>query len=37
MVRVMDSDRLLEYHRGVWEEIWDATLFEVKAVEARIP
>jgi hypothetical protein len=37
MVRVMDSGQLIEYLGEVWEEMWDATLFELKAVEMSMP
>jgi len=37
MVKVMDWDRLIEYLGDVWEELWDATLFKLKAAEASIP
>jgi hypothetical protein len=37
MVRVMDWDRLIEYLGDVWEELWDATLFKLKAAEANMP
>jgi hypothetical protein len=37
MVKVMDWDQLIEYLRDVWEELWDATLFKLKAAEASIP
>jgi hypothetical protein len=33
MVRVMGPDQLIEYLGEVWEEIWDAMLFKLKAVE----
>ncbi len=37
MVKVMDWDRLIEYLGDVWEELWDATLFKLKAAEASMP
>jgi len=37
MVRVMDWDQLIEYLGDVWEELWDATLFWLKAAEASMP
>ncbi len=37
MVRVMDWNQLIEYLGDVWEELWDATLFKLKAAEASIP
>jgi hypothetical protein len=37
MVRVMDWDQLIEYLGGVWEEMWDAMLFKLKAAEASMP
>jgi hypothetical protein len=36
MVRVMDWDQLIEYLGEVWEELWDATLFKLKAAETSI-
>jgi hypothetical protein len=37
MVRVMGSDQLIEYLGEVREEVWDATLFELKAAETSMP
>jgi len=37
MVKVMDWDRLIEYLGDVWEELWDATIFKLKAAEASMP
>jgi hypothetical protein len=37
MVRIMDWDRLVEYLGDVWEEIWDAMLFKLKAADAVEP
>jgi len=37
MVRVMDWDRLIEYLGDVWDEMWDAMLFKLKAAEASMP
>ena len=31
MVRIMDWDQLIDYLGDVWEEMWDATLFKLKA------
>jgi hypothetical protein len=31
MVRVMDWDQLIEYLSDVWEEMWDAVLFKLRA------
>ena len=36
MVRIMGWDQLIEYLGGVWGEMWDATLFKLKAAEASI-
>ena len=36
MVGVMDWDQLIEYLGDVWEELWDATLFKLKAAEASM-
>jgi hypothetical protein len=36
MVRIMDWDRLIEYLGDFWEEMWDATLFKLKAAEMSI-
>ena len=30
MVRVMGWDQLVEYLGDIWEEMWDAMLFELK-------
>ena len=32
MVRVMGWDQSIEYLGDVWEELWDATLFKLKAL-----
>jgi hypothetical protein len=37
MVRVMDWDQLIEYLGGVWEEMWDAMLFKLKAADTSMP
>jgi hypothetical protein len=37
MVRVMDWDQPIEYLGDVWEEIWDAMLFKLRAAEASMP
>jgi hypothetical protein len=37
MVGVMGWDQLIEYLGDVWEELWDATLFKLKAAEASMP
>jgi len=37
MVRVMGWDQLIEYLGDVWEELWDAMLFKLKAAEASMP
>jgi hypothetical protein len=37
MIRRMGWDQLIEYLGDVWEELWDATLFKLKAAEASMP
>jgi hypothetical protein len=37
MVRIMDWDQLVEYLGDIWEELWDATIFKLKAAEASMP
>jgi hypothetical protein len=37
MVRVMDWDQLIEYLGDVWEEMWNAMLFKLKAAEISMP
>jgi hypothetical protein len=37
MVRVMDWDQLIEYLGEVWEEVWDAILFKLRAAEMSMP
>jgi hypothetical protein len=37
MVEVMDWDQLIKYLGGVWEEMWDAMLFNLRAAEASMP
>jgi hypothetical protein len=34
IIRIMGWDRLIEYLGDVWEELWDAMLFKLKAAEA---
>jgi hypothetical protein len=36
MVRVMNWDQLIDYLGDVWEEMWDAMLFKLKAAEASM-
>jgi len=36
MVRMMDWDQLIDYLGDVWEEMWDAMLFKLKAAEASM-
>jgi hypothetical protein len=33
----MDWDQLIEYLGEVWDEIWDAMLFKLRAAETSIP
>jgi hypothetical protein len=33
---MMGFNQLLEYLGGVWDELWDAMLFKLKAAEASI-
>jgi hypothetical protein len=35
-VKMMGFNQLLEYLGGVWDELWDAMLFKLKAAEASI-
>jgi hypothetical protein len=35
-VKVMGFSQLLEYLGGVWDELWDAMLFKLRAAEASI-
>jgi len=37
MVRIMNWDQLIEYLGDVWEEVWDAMLFKLKAAETSTP
>jgi hypothetical protein len=37
MVRIMGWDQLIEYLGDIWEELWDATLFKLKAAEMSTP
>ena len=37
MVRIMDCDQLIDYLGDVWEEVWDAMLFKLKAAETNMP
>ena len=37
MVRVMDWDQLIEYLGDVWEELWNAAIFELENVKAKTP
>jgi hypothetical protein len=37
MIRIMGRDRLIDYLGDVWEEIWDAMLFKLKAAETSMP
>jgi hypothetical protein len=37
MVKVMDWDQLIKYLGDVWEEMWDAMLFNLRAAEASMP
>jgi hypothetical protein len=37
MIRIMDWDQLIEYLGDVWEELWDAMLFKLKAAETSMP
>jgi hypothetical protein len=37
MIRIMGWDQLIEYIGDVWEEMWDAMLFNLRAAEASMP
>jgi len=37
MIKIMDSDQLIKYLGDVWEEMWDAMLFKLKAAEMSMP
>ncbi len=36
-VKIMDYPELLEYLGGVWDELWDAAIFELEKVKAKTP
>jgi hypothetical protein len=36
MIRIMNWDQFIEYLEGVWEELWDAMLFKLKAAKASM-
>jgi hypothetical protein len=36
MARIMGWNQLIEYLGDVWEEMWDAMLFKLKAAEMSI-
>jgi hypothetical protein len=36
-VKIMDYPELLEYLGGVWDELWDAAIFELENVKAKTP
>ena len=36
IIRIMGWDQLIEYLGDVWEELWDAALFNLKAAEASM-
>jgi hypothetical protein len=36
-VKVMGFSQLLEYLGGVWDELWDAAIFELENVKAKTP
>jgi hypothetical protein len=36
-VKIMDYHELLEYLGGVWDELWDAAIFELEKVKAKTP
>jgi hypothetical protein len=36
-VKIMDYPELLEYLSEVWEEMWDATIFELENVKKKTP
>ncbi|MCL7394372.1 MAG: hypothetical protein LZ169_06085 [Thaumarchaeota archaeon] len=35
--RIMGWGQLIEYLGDIWEELWDATLFKLKAAEMSTP
>jgi hypothetical protein len=37
MIRRMDWEQLIKYLGEVWDEMWDAMLFNLRAVEASMP
>ena len=37
MARIMGWDQLIKYLGDVWEKMWDATLFKLKAAETNMP
>jgi hypothetical protein len=37
MIRIMGWDQLIEYLGDIWEELWDAMLFKLRAAEAGMP
>ena len=37
MIRIMGWDQLIDYLGDVWEELWDAMLFKLKAAETSMP
>jgi hypothetical protein len=36
IIRIVDWNQLIEYLGDVWEEMWDAMLFKLKAAEASM-
>jgi len=36
-VKMMGFNQLLEYLGGVWDELWDAAIFELENVKAKTP
>jgi hypothetical protein len=36
MIRIMGWDQLIKYLGEVWDEMWDAMLFKLKAAETSI-
>ena len=37
MARIMGWDQLIEYLREVWEGLWDAMLFKLRAADTSMP
>jgi len=37
MIKIMDSDQLIEYLGDVWDEMWNAMLFKLKTAEMSMP